>query len=535
EDIILEEWREYSERSEVQILAPGSLRCTFVLEPAVVDFLGMNLSASMTKAVETVVRGNFWFSQVKHVRLELGKELWDDELESKKVFGQLLNGLFSSTRRSRELTIPKCRSSFDVYNPKTKDLQIERVQLLFPSSMSPSDFVAAASAIAVTQTVKKLTISPVVQLFPRINTRIWWTWLAYALFSKRARAFSSLESVTFVKLRYLCTDDMVKLAEVITSEHPEEKLFDTPRGELGEKIATVTRGAPIRWKFDYGELVPEVEPLSFPMSIPFVLTFSDDGVSEWVNVLVPGYGRCQVQRDNLEFHETSEYETRPCLKTLKIGFIHENNTINNSLPLLLAAVGHSLNNLALSARTLDIDVSTILRYCPNLVELSLCGAVVDVMLKFDNYREFLQSFSGVDFNWNNVIALSRTLSNDNNPLAKCVHRLRVRPVSEAELNALLDMLTQNLTLKYMEITIPTQFQRRIESFRKFNLQPIHHTMKLSLKSKAAFISTIESNETGNHQQKSPLHELSQELLCKIFAYAISPTPRRVFARCVPKP
>ncbi|KAF4031273.1 hypothetical protein GN244_ATG16917 [Phytophthora infestans] len=33
--------------------------------------------------------------------------------------------------------------------------------------------------------------------------------------------------------------------------------------------------------------------------------FGDDGSSEWVNVLVPGHGRCYVQRTELELQDTS--------------------------------------------------------------------------------------------------------------------------------------------------------------------------------------------------------------------------------------
>ncbi|OWZ18497.1 hypothetical protein PHMEG_0007399, partial [Phytophthora megakarya] len=408
-------------------------------------------------------------------------------------------------------------------------LQLERVQLFFPSSMPAADFVAAASAIAISQTVKKLELSLITQSLPQITIRLWWTWLAYALFSKRAH--SSLECIEIVKVHHVTIADMEKFTQVLSAEHPEEKLFDSPHGESEEKLATLARGATIRWQFNYrGEPLPGFEPLLFPFSVPSVLTFSDDGVSEWVNVLIPGYGRGQVQRVNLQFRESSEVKANTRLKSLKIGFNNESNSITNGIPLLLTAVGHSLNRLTLDGRNLDIDICTILRSCPNLVELSLCGAVADVLLKFGNYCGLLQPFSEVDLDWNNVIALSQTLSNDNNPLAKCVHHLRVRPVSDAELNALLDMLKQNLTLKYVEITIPAQFQRHIENFRKFNLQPTHHTMKLSLKSKAAFISAVEENQTGSYQQRSPVSELSQELLCKIFTFAVSPVRRQVFVR-----
>ncbi|KAG2961552.1 hypothetical protein PC121_g24809, partial [Phytophthora cactorum] len=265
ERIIRDEWRQYVERPENQLVARGSLRCTFVLEPVVVDFLGMTMDSRMIKTISNLMQNNICFSQVKRLRLELHEELWDDELESKKALGQLFTGLFNRTRRTRrtrELVTLRQRSVLDMYTSKPDPFQLDQLQLFCISTMPASDFVALASAMAVNRTVKKLGIQLSLQGRAQITTRYWWKCLAYALFSERARTFSSLESVE-IKLDGMSVADMERFAEILTSDHPEEELLGFSRGAMEEWIATLKSGASIRWQFNYrGEPVSDCEPMS---------------------------------------------------------------------------------------------------------------------------------------------------------------------------------------------------------------------------------------------------------------------------------
>ncbi|ETO84497.1 hypothetical protein F444_01604, partial [Phytophthora nicotianae P1976] len=138
--IIRDEWRQYEEGAENLPIARGSLRCTFVLEPLAVDFLGMMMHSEMIKTVEILIQNNIWFSQLKRLRLELHQDLWDNELESKKAFGQLFTGLFDSTRHT------------NLYSSKPDSFQLDQLQLFSISTMAASDFVALASALTVNQT-----------------------------------------------------------------------------------------------------------------------------------------------------------------------------------------------------------------------------------------------------------------------------------------------------------------------------------------------------------------------------------------------
>lgn len=154
-----------------------------------------------------------------------------------------------------------------------------------------------------TRTTQKLALELEINPGDRTNRNHWWKWLAYALFSMRARACSSLRTLIIPFLGELTGVDVRAFTSVLTSEHPEETLYDTPRGVKEEQDATLAPGAPIRWDFDdQVQPVLDSRPLTLYTPIYFVKTFSDDGTIEWVHAMIAGFGHCQVQRCNLDFH-----------------------------------------------------------------------------------------------------------------------------------------------------------------------------------------------------------------------------------------
>ncbi|EGZ17064.1 hypothetical protein PHYSODRAFT_300253 [Phytophthora sojae] len=81
------------------------LRCMFVLKPLVADLEDVMTWPAMVTKMGKMMTRNLCFSEVslcaeRHLR-DFGSEL-----ESRKVFGQLMAHLFGSTRRSREVTYP---------------------------------------------------------------------------------------------------------------------------------------------------------------------------------------------------------------------------------------------------------------------------------------------------------------------------------------------------------------------------------------------------------------------------------------------
>lgn len=163
---------------------------------------------------------------------------------------------------------------------------------------------------------------------------------------------------------------------IIESDHPEELLCGLPRGVKEERDAMLTSGAPVRWQFDEnGQPVTSSRPLTFPSPISkkkFVLDFSDDGESRWVDVMVPGLGRCQVQRDDLVFYEAQAREVRP--RCLRSGFQGSKPSGVAGLLRLLAAVEASLRYLEVGGVNSEVNIAKILNAAQNWMNLR-CRAI----------------------------------------------------------------------------------------------------------------------------------------------------------------
>jgi hypothetical protein len=118
---------------------------------------------------------------------------------------------------------------------------------------------------------------------------------------RRARSTSSVESHAQISTRIMSTADSDAFSAVLASDRPEEALFDCPRGQVDPRDATVKATAPIFWELNQrGQPRRGSRVLTSPLGVTSVRSFSEDGVSEWANVLLPGYGRCYV-RDDLVF------------------------------------------------------------------------------------------------------------------------------------------------------------------------------------------------------------------------------------------
>lgn len=92
-------------------------------------------------------------------------------------------------------------------------------------------------------------------------------------------------------------------------------------------------------------------------------TFSDDGTSEWVNAIVPDFGRCQVRREDLVFtdEESGGGACTPGLISLTIEFNEDEIAVSDGLPRLIEAVGPLLQSLTIAYATIELDVNETVR------------------------------------------------------------------------------------------------------------------------------------------------------------------------------
>ncbi|GMF23870.1 unnamed protein product [Phytophthora lilii] len=549
EQAIQEQWQRYSVKPQV---GPGHLKCTFKLEPMSANFHHIN-STEMVKLVQTLLVNKVRFSQFI-LQMSMDRRYSEEILENtdvaKKLFSILIGHVFSCVRRS----YPLDNTSY-YYDLKQDELplQLGAVHLDCRLLNGSWNFAAMCSAMVTNQTTKNLSIK--LKLKPRfapsdpVKTQYWWKWIGYAFFSKRARAFSSLESLALMRIGSMSTEDIKGFAAVVNSEHPEEELFNSPRGFMPARDSTLKAGAPVRWQItDDGEPVPNCEPIFFNYPTNFVRTFSDDGSSTWVNVVIPGFGRCQVQRNDLQFQQVSATAASSSkLMSVQIGFVEEDGHIWDGLPGFLAAVGTSLKFLGIDYH--NGALGFILQRCPNLQELTFCCGLSLFRLNFSNYDGDADPF---DYDWRDTEALANALSDKNDPLSICLCRWRVRfhhlcfiqdqkkvyePRIESDIKALLQMLQKNSNLEYLDIHVPDPYHGYVDEFRKHHLKPINRRLKgLATKNKVALLSVVMHRKLAgywverNAQPQTSQCNFDPFVLSKIFEFAASPVVRQVYVR-----
>ncbi|KAG7381437.1 hypothetical protein PHYPSEUDO_006015 [Phytophthora pseudosyringae] len=564
EKLVKQEWENHERSRKKRHVEPRSLRCTFVLEPMIASFNDARITPDLTETMQTLVWENTWFSHVSFW-LFMSHELETNEHASRLVIGRLMSSIFGDTRRSSELANSRYRAESDASRGDSLPLQLGLVNLECDSSMSSHSFEAMCSAIVVNQTTSKLSMLLEMDPEEPATSQHWWRWLAYALFSKRTRASSSLESLALLRIGSMSIADIEAFSSVLASDHPEEALFGCTRGAVDEKDATIKAGALIHCKLNNRGQPPRgTRSLTFESAITSVRVFSDDVQSEWLNVLVPGYGRCYVQRTNLEYQETpTVFAGSRGVTDLKIEFDRDDPSISDGLPSFLAAIGPSLKRLTVDPSGIELDA--IVRNCPNLEELSLCGGeLVDIRLNFSEYHANNQAIPELPFDWDDVVALANALAITDSPLAKCVRRMRVRlidqwaawgiivadhnnrPAFQAGLRALLEMLEVNQSLEYLDVVVPFGHFIYLEDFRQHHLEPINRSLKLSMETKIAFLSVLSTRSkpieaankpkrrsTRSAHARRPLSELNQHVVSTIFAFAAPRVLREVYLRDPP--
>ncbi|OWY96531.1 hypothetical protein PHMEG_00033178, partial [Phytophthora megakarya] len=113
--------------------------------------------------------------------------------------------------------------------------------------------------------------------------------------------------------------------------------------------------------------------------------------------------------------------------------------------------------------------------CPNLIELTLSGDLVDIQLDFTKYRLATKPIPELTFVWDHVTEITKVLSDPSYPLTKCTRHLKVYllPVAippdmarnfDFYVDALVDMLEANERLKFVDVFSPDpKHEREINS------------------------------------------------------------------------
>lgn len=550
ERLISEQWEEYYRQHPKQLVPPRTYRCSFQLEPMVANFYAASLMSGSMRAMEMLIRDGMSFSQVA-LSLSFFDDLTANTRKFRACFGSFMSRVFDSTRRCRLVN----DSVASKHISTADDRQLGAVEIAFDTSTGPAEVAAMFSAMAFTQTTRKITIHWRLTDEDQVPSTEWWKWLAYGLFSKRARAHSAVESLELVGVSIMGSDDIAAFAAIATSDHPEEELFGSAPGLVEERIATLKSEAPIRWEFNSrGKPVRKSHPLVLEEPVPFARTFSDDGESEWVDVLLPGFGRCQVQRDALAFGEgDSELPPRD-LHSLVVEF----NTMEfiaeyDGFPSFLQIIGAPLRSLVMhdvvnldAAETEfkqlgEIDSNWVLNSCPNLREASFFTKTdLALSLNFEGYYTTLQPVPELNFMWgDDVKALLVSLADASNPLSTCIRRMRICTTfldeeedgSAGLMEALVKTLDVNHYLEYLEFEGGPKYWQYQEALRKYHQQPLRRVREpLSIECKIALLSVMSGRvERTKRLRTGPtLPDLNQSVLQSIFSFAAFPAIRQVY-------
>ncbi|KAG7378875.1 hypothetical protein PHYPSEUDO_009411 [Phytophthora pseudosyringae] len=551
EKLIREEWESYNWSLENQPVESGQLRCTFVLEPMIGDLGELGCGPETAEMMAKFVGENVWFSQLA-VRAEMGPQR--DKKAALMSFRQMMAVVFDATRRSQELANTRYCTQLVPYSASSP-LQLGTVSMHCDHSLGPSEFESMFSAIVLTQTTRKLTLR--MNLNDQKDRRNWWKWLAYGCFSERARTRSALEKLVLTDVDDMNIVDMDAFSTVVSSEHPEEAVYGSPHGAIVESDMMLKKGALVQWLLTKkGQPRMGSHPVKFSAAVPYVRTFSDDGKSELVNVLIPGFGRCLVKRADLVIQQVPQitYSTFG-LKSLTIRFAERSpHNSSGGLAHLLAASGSSLIFLIIDGPGEELDENVILKSCPNLLELSLRKGWVGVRFNFSDFHTRKLSVPKLRFRWQDVSGLTNDLSSLHNPFIQSVRRLSFRltnlhearfskgSIISSYLDALLQMLAVNQTLEYLDVTVPSEYHNYRDYFRIHHLRAINRGRKLSTGTKVAFLSVIsgmvksspfKSDRVMKREQftSQPTQcYLDRRVISNIFGFATTPVFRQVIFR-----
>ncbi|KAJ8516707.1 hypothetical protein ON010_g18417 [Phytophthora cinnamomi] len=460
----------YERSQKKRDAAPGCLRCAFVLKPVIAEFNDFQVNEEMVEVMKDMVVGNTHFSQLSLWR-SLERNLRSDERMAKQVVGQLMSHVFGRVQHSVRDTLETHSPTVGESGTEPSPLRMGTIHLECPYHLEEFEIEAMGSAMALNRTSKKMPMR--LQMLPNkpATSGHWRKWLAYGLFSKTARAFSSLQDLSLISIGSMSVEDVETLSAILRSEHPEEDLCGCPRGKLDDRNAVLMARAPVYWRLNNrGQPRRDFRPLTFEAVIDSVRTFSDDRVGDFVNAMIPGFGRCQVQRSDLVFVEASSKQSSACgLTSLHIGFEKFDPFDADGFLLFIAAIGPSLKVLALNDARSEIDESAILTSCPNLEELVLYGGEgVDLRLNVSECLTNKLPLPDLTYDWDDIAALWTKLGDSNEPLAKCVRRMRVHLTDllnawmfpthqhyEGILNGLLQMLESNPNVWFSQVSIWT--------------------------------------------------------------------------------
>lgn len=310
-------------------------------------------------------------------------------------------------------------------------VELDEVILSCPDPWSP-DLGRLLSAVSESRTIKKLTLPLDIHSIGDLRT---WTWerVAYALFSPQARTRSSITEVALSGCD-MSLQDAEAIANVLASDDPVRYLFGRGRGSGDPNGPGSDRSASETWMLKRGAIVTLLPMHAYDhfrsYSASWTLPTEVHGVKilgvsvgSQLPVLVPGYGVCEVNRDDLHsVGDTDGPDRRQGgVASLQLEFFGDDALAG--LPRFLEVVGSSLKRLEIEIESdEDMDVQRILRACPNLDTLIIRGPRVATAPLLEAYRVYGCRVSEINCCFSDLSMITRELSDKNSNLVRTLNR-----------------------------------------------------------------------------------------------------------------
>ncbi|TMW67548.1 hypothetical protein Poli38472_011168 [Pythium oligandrum] len=249
---------------------------------------------------------------------------------------------------------------------------IETLELT-QSELSDDMYQAFCSVIAHATSVQKLSMNDSLRETPSSSTR--WKWLLYALFSKAST--TSIRSVSSTGGPLIQSSGDMDIGSMVNAKFPQTQLLgdSTPAHDSPLGSVRLEHGARFELASDPSVAVPVQEPSGQVFDV-----IRMDPSSAKMDILVPGYGHCLVDRASHEEKiirspELSERFTSRgwSVQELSLDDSHQYNPDGNSLCVrLLPYIGRRITSLRVFAeRQNSAHLTPILTNCPFLESLDL--------------------------------------------------------------------------------------------------------------------------------------------------------------------
>lgn len=397
-------------------------------------------------------------------------------------------------------------------------------------------FNAFCAALAVTQSCQSIHVFKLDDDNDYTRATAW-RWLAYALFSKRARACSSVRKIKLTKA-HLSSEDAEAMAQMIIRDSHEHELISS------ETLTSVAVPDEAEYHVDENAVVQIYDRVSFMLgssesfqigrTCGIKLVGADDGASEWVDAIAPGIGWCKIQRTSLvRCHSRAVHDRQNPLQ-LKMQMAGS----WSGVPRLLELVGSSLQTLRLTL-LMDskvLDISWILSSCPILEELTVQHELVSAEAFVKSCNEHKSRLRRLQIGFDDYKIVANVLKDDSHHLTKHLQWWYCPCLSftgkRSPVAPLQDMLNVNRLLRWLTIeTIPDDTKKSATLLMGYNGQQLDVAVeKLSTTCKLAFLSVFDSREEPHlpKKRKSTLLQAPDGYsLSRIFQFATDRAVRSV--------